>query len=97
MIVFHCHFDSQFSSGFAVVQTKVDDCDGLIRSCECPAPDLANFATGTDHPCASSDSFANVTNMCTVQQKVSKQYANGHRNGTIKLRWSNYVVDITLR
>ena len=33
----------KFSSGFAIVQTNVDDCDGLLRSCECPAADLANF------------------------------------------------------
>ena len=103
MIVFHWHFDSQFSSGFAVVQTKVDDCDGLMRSCECPAADLANFATGTDHPCASSDSsweifwFRKCDKYVHCAAKGVKQYDNGHRNGTIKLCWSNYVVDITLR
>ena len=41
-----CYIDfliPKFSSGFAIVQMKVDDCDGLMRSCECPGVDFGQF------------------------------------------------------
>ena len=71
-------FGCQIHIGFCPI-VKVDDCDGLMRSCECPAADLVNFGgtTGTDHPCASSD--LPVRNFPVSQKVANTQSKTGSK------------------